>query len=312
MTIPVLILTWKRPREVSLLIDSLRSYKPSKLYIASDGPRKSSLDDSKLIHETRDLISCSIDWPCSVKHNYSSVHMGLKDRVISAISWFFSFEEMGAIFEEDCIPHPSFFVFAEQLLDYYKNDSRIFAINGSSFLPRPRHHADYYFSKYSHCWGWATWKRAWDKFDMNMIHLDDIINDRSSSSLFHSSAEERFWSKLFLSVKHLNKPNSWAIRWQYSCLFNNACIVTPNRNLVTNIGFNKDATHTKKGVIRPSFSAPKDIIHPYNYCTDKRADSHTFLAHYNGWFYYNPFFLFYIGLRFIFHRLQAIFTFFIS
>ena len=95
MTIPVLILTWKRPREVSLLIDSLRSYKPSKLYIASDGPRKSSLDDSKLIHETRDLISCSIDWPCSVKHNYSSVHMGLKDRVISAISWFFSFEEMG-------------------------------------------------------------------------------------------------------------------------------------------------------------------------------------------------------------------------
>lgn len=306
MTVPVLLLTWKRPEELQLLLDSLRTYKPSKVYIASDGPRVDSSTDGGLILQARKVISDGIDWPCSVSLNYSSTHLGLKERVVTAISWFFSFEEMGIILEEDCIPHPTFFHFVEKMLDRYKDDTRCFAVNGTSFLTSPIQGEDYYFSKYSHCWGWGTWRRAWNHFDVDMTSLDSMIQRRAMCSLFQSVAEERFWTKLFLSVKYHNKPDSWAIRWQYTCLINHACILTPTVNLVSNIGINSKATHTKRGVVRPSYPAPSGMNRPQSFCIDRDADRHTFLTSYNGWPYYSPYYYVYLLVRSVLRCLRSL------
>ncbi len=237
---PVLILAFNRPKQLHELISTLRRTKPSIIYCAQDGPRKSHPSDlQKCAAVTK--VWDEIDWKCEKHFLIRKMNLGCQRGVSGAVSWFFSTEELGIILEDDCIPHPTFFRFCEEILHAYRDDERVMHISGNSF--QKKHKKGYRFSQYPHCWGWATWKRAWDKFD---VQMQDWPNYKELNWLlvrFPSPLSRFFWTKLFDGV-HRKQIDSWAIPWVYSIWSQNGLCIQPNMNLVTNIGFGKDSTHT--------------------------------------------------------------------
>jgi len=161
MNTAILFLIFNRPETASQVFKKIRLARPPRLYVACDGPRNNHSTDIEMVRLTRDLVT-KVDWPCNIKTLFRDHNLGCKKAVSSAIDWFFEKEEQGIILEDDCVPHLDFFNFCEKLLNYYKNDKRVFTITGVNFQNEKwRGEASYYFSKFNHCWGWATWKRSW-------------------------------------------------------------------------------------------------------------------------------------------------------
>lgn len=169
MNCPVLFLIFNRPDTTRKVFAEIRRAKPARLYIAADGPRKERTTDIALCEQTRDIIN-EIDWPCQSYTLYRKENLGCKLAVSSAINWFFEREESGIILEDDCLPHPTFFKFCEIMLERYKDDTRVMHIGGSNFQEGMiRGDGDYYYSKWTPVWGWASWRRAWKNYDVNMV-----------------------------------------------------------------------------------------------------------------------------------------------
>ncbi len=195
------------------MLESIRSARPPRLYVAADGPRPARLDEPALCEQAR-RAATSVDWPCEVRTKYRVENAGCALSVSSAITWFFEHEESGIILEDDCVPHPFFFRFCSELLMHYGADSRIMHIAGSSFqYGRRRGPASYYFSRYPNIWGWASWRRAWNHYDFSL---------RPSWKL----------------------EDTWDTQWQLSIEKRDGLAIVPNANLVKNIGIGPGATHT--------------------------------------------------------------------
>ena len=242
---PVLFLIFNRPEITARVFQEIRRAKPARLYIAADGPRLNHPDDQELCNRTRQVCD-SIDWGCEVKTLFQDENLGCRNAVSTAINWFFEDVEEGIILEDDCLPEPSFFQYCEELLDHFRNDSRIMAISGDNFQDGiSRTEYSYYFSRYPHCWGWATWKAAWEKWDGDLTDWEELRD-----SFFFNSVEKintpfySYWTKIFDDVKK-GKIDSWNYPWIYSCWVQNGLTVLPDNNLVRNIGFGEHATHTK-------------------------------------------------------------------
>lgn len=273
---PVLFLIFNRPDVTSKVFESIRKAQPKKLYIAADGPRDE--EEKVLCEETRKVVIESIDWDCEVKTLFREKNMGLRSAVTGALDWFFCNEEQGIILEDDCLAGESFFRFCEEMLDYYKNDSRIMHIAGSNYQDGNwRGNGSYYFSKLMHCWGWASWRRAWELNRRNFEGLADFKNKSLIKYIFEKSAYQRFWLNVFNEVNE-NKLSSWATIWCYSIFINSGMCIIPNSNLVANIGFGENATHTKD---TNAFNRLDDIMelkefkHPSFVVIDKNADEYT-------------------------------------
>ena len=243
---PILFIIFNRPDTTLRVFNEIKKLKPTKLYVVSDGPRLDKVGEKERCEETRKTID-SIDWDCQVFKNYSDVNLGCKKRVSSGIDWFFKNEEQGIILEDDCLPNDSFFKFCEEMLEKYKNDERIGMISGDNFqFGKIKNEYSYYFSKYSHIWGWATWKRAWQKYDVNLTNWPEISKDDGLKKVFTNKKDTYYWSSIFNDVYN-GKIDTWDYQWSYTCFMNNYLSVMPTENLISNIGFSKvGSTHTKR------------------------------------------------------------------
>ena len=204
--------------------------------------------------------------------------------MIKSINWVFEDNEMAIILEDDCIPKPDFFKFCELLLDKYKNDFEIWNINGTNVQNgKLRGDGSYYFSKYFHSWGWATWRNRWLKIDENLETYEDFKSIQNKKHFFFNESEEKYWLKIWDNLKYNNKPDSWAYRWLYTCISNKGLSITPNSNLIKNIGFDEEASNTKikktkfsKKINFNIFSENGFLHHPKTKVINSPGDIYTF------------------------------------
>ena len=240
---PVAFLVFNRPETTSRVFEEIRRVRPPILLVVADGPRADRTGDAEKCEAVRAIVD-TVDWPCEVLKNYSEVNLGCKVRISSGIDWVFKQVEEAIILEDDCLPHSTFFRFCQEMLSYYRHDTRIAQIGGCNFqFGRLRYKESFYFSRHFHVWGWASWRRAWKEYDVNMALWPEIRGGNWLSGIYRSKRDLELWSRIFQSV-YLNKVNTWDFQWTFACMVNNALSVIPNVNLVANIGFNSEATHT--------------------------------------------------------------------
>jgi hypothetical protein len=268
---PILFLIFNRPDLTYISFNRIREIKPKFLFVAADGPRFNIVSDFENCYKVRKIVTDNIDWECNVRYNFRDVNLGCGLAVSSSINWFFEHVEEGIILEDDCLPNLSFFHFCEDLLFKYRNNSLITHIGGhNSQMGFKRGFGDYYFSRYTHIWGWATWKRAWKFYNFSTINLNLIFT--------HSS--KRIFPITLLKELVDSKLDTWDIQWQYCNFINNKFSIIPNVNLVDNIGFHRDATHTnfsKPGYFKKNHSSELllPLQHPKKIKFNKIADEFT-------------------------------------
>lgn len=235
---PILLIAWRRPETVRRVIDALRPLQPRNLFIACDGPSPVRPGETELVFATRSLINESIDWRCSVNTLYSDCNQGCGVWVAKAISWFFSHVESGIVLEDDCVPHPDFFRFCSELLVRYRDDQRIWSITGDNFQTGPwTSNSSYCFTKYPHCWGWATWRRCWSQFDWELKLLPLLESSAELKTIFHDHRERDYWLNIWRKLIVSGGRDIWDYRWTFCCFINGGLTAMPSCNLVSNIGF---------------------------------------------------------------------------
>ena len=244
METAVVFLVFNRPDCTARVFEQIRQARPAKLLVVADGPRSNRPDDVTNCRTVRDMIANGIDWPCELLSDLSDVNLGCRERVSSGLDWAFGLVEAAIILEDDCVPNPTFFQFCQELLEKYRDDERIMSISGNNFLfDNFAVQHSYYFSRYSHIWGWATWRRAWRCYDHQMAHWPAADRCAALRAIVPENAELKHWTRLF-EATHRDVIDTWDYRWLFSCWINSGLTILPSRNLVTNIGFDFDGTHT--------------------------------------------------------------------
>jgi hypothetical protein len=252
---PILFIIFNRPSQSKITFERIRAIQPKYLFIAADGPRPENANDEIKCIETQQSILAMIDWDCDVKTLFRTENLGCGKGPASAITWFFNHVEQGIILEDDCLVELSFFRFSEELLHFYKNDERVMHIGAQSFL-RSMGTDQYYFANSPFIWGWATWRRAWEKFDITISDWPQQKKNPNFKIYKMNPAVVTLWEKKFDLIysndndsKSLDRAdNIWDYQWTYCLLKNNGLSIFPNKNLVSNIGFGPDATHTIEAV----------------------------------------------------------------
>jgi hypothetical protein len=279
----VLFLIFNRLDVTKIVFEAIRQAKPPRLYIASDGPRTTREDESEKVINIRDYVLHNIDWDCEVETLFRNENLGCKIAVSSAISWFFHHEERGIILEDDCLPDHSFFRFCEEMLHKYSDDERIGMISGDNFqFGSNQVKESYYFSRYPHIWGWATWKRAWEKYDVDIKNWPEFKKNHLRSLNF-PKRENSFWSKVFKGVFN-KKIDTWDYQWVFAMWINGMLTVIPSVNLISNIGFGVDATHTKGISIYSNMKTSKlkfPLIHPKFFLANSHFDANVSKSMFN-------------------------------
>ncbi|MCW1970907.1 MAG: glycosyltransferase family 2 protein [Anaerolineae bacterium] len=238
----IAFIIFNRPAQTARVFEAIRAAQPRQLFIIADGPRPHKAGEAERCAATR-AITNQIDWACEIHRNYSDVNLGCRQRVSSGISWVFEQVEDAIILEDDCLPHPTFFPFCKALLDRYRHDQRVTSISGNNFqFGNQRTAYSYYFSRYTHIWGWATWRRAWSGFDPQLAYWPRVQTSGVIKNLFAEPELADFWAARFQSI--LTGRDTWDYQWQLHTWLQGGLNVLPNVNLVTNIGFGADATHT--------------------------------------------------------------------
>ena len=275
---PLLLIAWRRPHSLRQVIDAIRPVAPTRLYVACDGPNPERPGEAEKVAATRAVIEHEIDWPCQIERLYSDVNQGCRLGVSRAISWFFEQVEEGIILEDDCVPHPDFFPYCNTLLERYRHDTRMWCISGNNFQHGQwRGDGSYYFSRYNHCWGWASWRRCWQHYDANLNKWPAFRDSGLMKTALEDPVEQKYWSRIWQRLMDEGTPDSWAYRWTFTCLANGGLTTLPNRNLVSNVGFGEDATHTTGGAIHTRTSEGIDPNqHPTFLLRDAVADRYTF------------------------------------
>jgi hypothetical protein len=241
---PVVFIVFNRPDVTRQVLTVLEDLQPAQLFVIADGPRPDRPSDQAACSVVRDLI-VNTPWKGELITNFSETNLGCKDRVSSGLDWVFSQVDRAIILEDDCLPDPTFFPYCRELLDHYRNDQRVMAISGNNFqFDHKVSEYSYYFSKYGHCWGWATWKRAWKNYDVDMTLWPRVRDLNCLENIFHREREVAYWTRI-LNAVYENKINSWAYRWMFACWIQSGLTILPNQNLVSNIGFDSGATHTE-------------------------------------------------------------------
>jgi hypothetical protein len=274
---PVLFLVFNRPDHTARAFEAIRAARPPRLYVAADGARGDRPEEAEACAEVR-RIATAVDWDCEVRTLFRTANLGCGRAVSEAIDWFFGMEEEGIVLEDDCIAGPDFFPFCDALLERFRDDTRVWAITGNNFQDgRQRGDGSYYFSKYVHVWGWASWRRAWDQFRLDIPFWPNWRRSAAFRAQAGCPAEQRYWTGQFDRVWD-NQIDSWAYPWMATTWYHGGLTATPNANLVTNIGIGPLATHTV---------APKDrdglpvaplgpLVHPSAVERDVVADEFVF------------------------------------
>jgi hypothetical protein len=278
---PIAFFIFNRPDLTKTVFEEIRKIQPQQLFVIADGAR--SAEEVERCDQARSIIQ-QIDWKCEVRTNFSEVNLGCKHRISSGLDWVFSEVEEAIILEDDCLPNPSFFNFCQTLLEKYRYDRRIMMISGDNFQNgKNATRYSYYFSKYAHVWGWATWRRAWQHYDVKLATWREAQALDLICSICENSAEQRYWTNIFDRV-FKGEIDTWDYQWLYTCWSQHGLSILPNVNLISNIGFRADATHVSSH--SPWANLPtieiEAIHHPPIIVRNCNADEHTFDHHYNG------------------------------
>ena len=281
LTKPVAFMVFNRPDTTRRVFESIRKAKPPKLFVVADGPRASRGNEEEICNEVR-AITEKIDWECEVHRNYADENMGCKKRMASGITWVFQHVDECIILEDDILPDDSFFVFAETMLDKYRDNPQVMLVCGCNpIFGMPSNHVSrwsdysYTFSKFPEIWGWATWKRAWDKYDITMGHWPEdketnLLRDAYGSyvaSLMEDAFQETYDGKI----------DTWDYEWTYTVLHEGGYAIAPQGNLTVNIGFGEGATHTHDAGDKQAHMIHVPVkmpyIHPESIAHDVYGDS---------------------------------------
>jgi hypothetical protein len=249
LSTPVVFTIFNRPDLTLKVFNAIRRVQPPSLLIVADGPRRGRVGEERLCAETRDVVSC-VDWDCDVQRNYSDVNLGCRARMSSGLTWAFGLSPEVIVLEDDCLPSLTFFRFCEELLERHRFDTRVQMISGYNFEDRTLSSASYFFSKYPHVWGWASWRRAWNNYD---VQLRSWPAARRVGELEHQFAdldERRFWTRTLDAVRR-GQIDTWDAQLVYLAFKSRALTAVPRVSLIENLGFGLRATHTK---LRSSFA----------------------------------------------------------
>ncbi len=256
--VPILFIIFKRDYTAIQVFERIRQIKPRKLYVSADGPRDET--ERAACDKTREIIK-GIDWDCELHVRFKEDNLGCKYGPYESISWFFEHEQEGVILEDDCVPDFSFFPFMEEMLDRYRDDNRVGMIAGHTdvTLPLP---TSYVFSRFKSCWGWATWKRAWELMDLELKNHD--YRKEVAPLMVYDQRRLPHWLTA-LDLIDQNKVAAWDWPWYFSLAAQNMLCIFPCKNLISNIGFGVDGTHCL-GEAPPeaiiSYSLDFPLVHP--------------------------------------------------
>ena len=281
---PVVLFLFNRPECVRQVFESIRAQQPRKLYLIADGARPNVETDPDLVEAARRVVE-NVDWKCELSCDFSSRNLGLKKRISSGLNLVFKQESRAIILEDDCVPHPDFFYFCEFMLEAFAEKKEVSVVSGSNFQRGvTRGDSAYYFSKYNHCWGWATWADRWQLFDAELPFLETLLSSDYWVELHPDQTEREYWAEIFARCKR-GEINSWAYPWTASVWNARGCTVTPQTNLVSNVGFDDSATHTK-GFNRKISALPTSEIGEISLSPEMvvnvEADRHVYLNKFGG------------------------------
>lgn len=239
----VLFLVFNRPSTTKKVFETIRQVKPPRLYVAADGPRSEYVGEIERCNEVR-KISTTVDWPCQVRTLFRDENLGCKYAVSSAITWFFDNEEEGIVLEDDILSTPDFFLYCEFLLNHYRDNPKVMMISGCNPVSRKYvSNYSYDFSLYTLVWGWASWRRAWNYYDVNMCKWPLFNSNKQLLKLPKvRKVFEVIWRDIYEKT-YRNEINTWDYQWFFSIHYNHSYIIIPNINYIKNIGFGMDATH---------------------------------------------------------------------
>lgn len=282
MRTPVVFIIFNRADTARRVLGAIRQARPSRLFVIADGPRSNRPGEDERCREARSVIS-EIDWECEVTTDFADINLGCRKRISTGLNRVFATVDEAIILEDDCLPEPGFFGYCEELLERYRHDRRIMHIAGTNYLfGRYRERMSrqsYYFSRYNHCWGWATWRRAWERFDTSMSCWPELRHSgRLKDILAGDEWSVPYWERAFQQVFD-ERLDSWSFVWTFSCWINSGLTILPTVNLISNIGFNEQGAHTLNrrsrfaNMVTEPISLP--LTDPPFLIRDREADRYT-------------------------------------
>ena len=275
---PVLFVVFNRPKPTQRVFEAIRKARPTQLYVAVDGPRAHIDSDQANCQQVKEIVT-KVDWDCQVHTLFREENLGCKLAVSGAITWFFEQVEEGIILEDDCLPSPSFFPYCAAVLEHYRHDAHVTHVNGTNFnaqktLDTPY---SYHFVHYQQIWGWATWRDAWQRFDAKLSLLPKF-NDPSFYQ--HLGINQKEFARLqtkWWRIYNGATPTIWGYQWQFINLLEGRLAAAPKKNLISNIGFEREATHTATSdPLRsnlPTYELDLPVVHPPCVFVDSLLDN---------------------------------------
>jgi len=246
MNTPIAFIIFNRPETTERVFAEIAKVKPAKLFLIADGPRADRPGEAEKCAAVRAIVD-RVDWDCEVLKNYSDINLGCGQRPASGISWVFEHVEEAIILEDDCLPRPTFFRFCEALLAKYHNDNRVMMIGGrNNYAGKVQTPYSYYFCRRHSCWGWATWRRAWQYFDIKIKPWPDLRDTTWLRNILEAPEAIAFWRHCFdKAYAGAGNVDYWDYQWTFAVWLQNGLAILPKANLIHNIGFGEHATHTK-------------------------------------------------------------------
>jgi hypothetical protein len=264
---PIAFIVFNRPEPTRRVFAAIAAARPSRLLLIADGPRANRSGEAQRCEEVRRIVS-AVDWPCKVETNFSVENLGCKRRMISGLNWVFSLVEEAIILEDDCLPDPTFFPYCAQLLDRYRDCEQVGIISGFNPLqksfPFPFPYS-YHFTRLALIWGWATWRRTWKHYDEKMTSWPQVKEGGMLRLMWKEKRSFDGWTRIFDGMHSGTGPDAWSYQLIYSLWMRNALNIIPRRNLIQNIGFGDDATHTTRadaGLKIPAHTLDLPLAHP--------------------------------------------------
>jgi hypothetical protein len=274
---PVAFLVFNRPETTERVFESIRAARPPRLLVVADGPRPDRPGEAERCRQVRAIVE-QVDWPCEVARGYSDVNLGCRRRISSGLDWVFREVEEAIVLEDDCLPERSFYRYCEELLARYRDHERVMVVSGTSYdLGARRDAYSYRFSRYPHVWGWASWRRAWRRYAVDM-GLWPAFRDGGELDRVHDRRlVRRFWRRMF-DETHARLNDTWDYQLAFACQATGGLSITPCGNLVRNIGFGPAATRTRRKNLfadMPTQAMDFPLRHPPQVLRDAKADVRT-------------------------------------
>ena len=277
--VPILYIVFNRPDTTAIVFERIREMQPARLFVAADGPRTSKEGEKEKCEAVRKIITEGVDWDCDVQIKFSDVNLGCGKAESSAMLWFFQAVGEGIVIEDDTLPDPTFFNYCKELLAYYRNDESVRMIGGNNFQNgKKRGYGSYYFSNITHSWGYASWWRAWKDYDFGLNTFNEISIKKLIEKKFSKPDERNYWMNIYYKML-AGVYDTWDFQFLFKMWETDSRCIIPNENLVTNIGFGNNATHTTNKE-DPAANRPlgqiHEIIHPPNKDVSHEADRYFF------------------------------------